>query len=254
MNNKQYITALSKALSSLDKVSKNDIVQEIQSHATESGDSLLDRFGAPEELARQYLDGEVVAKPIGAKIWGISKNVFVAIGACVVGLFAVAIVVSWWIRSDPFDYSNENAAELSTDRASWVTEQWSGELDIKINQASVAFYWHDEMNVRHDCKSKNPMKRDGSSITFTRGKCLVYLPKVPTSIAAFQSQVVMVRPQQSLQIELKQAELRMAENGTSYHYLIDAARSKVGDLSSDENADVEIRINSSEASISTYSY
>ena len=74
MNNNQYITALRTALSGLDNMSRNDIVQEIQSHAKESGDTLCERFGNPEEFAQQYMEGEVLAKPLGSKVLGVSKK------------------------------------------------------------------------------------------------------------------------------------------------------------------------------------
>ena len=85
-----------------------------------------------------------------------------------------------------------------------------------------------------------PVQLDGSTLTFNRAKCLVYLPKVPTTISAFQSQLVLIRPQQSLDLELKQAELKVAENGTAYRYTIDASRTNVDDLSSVAEAELEM--------------
>ena len=83
MTNNQYITALKKALSGLDRASRNDIIQEIQGSAAESTAPLIERFGAADELAKQYLDGVIVAKPIAEKIWGLSKKLFIAIGIAV---------------------------------------------------------------------------------------------------------------------------------------------------------------------------
>lgn len=254
MNNNQYIAALKKALSRLDKTSRNDIVQEIQSHANESGDTLLERFGVPEELAQQYLEGEVVAKPLGSKIWGISKTLFIVIGVGVVALLVIGFLLFWWLKADAFDYADETAEELSEKNSTWISEEWSDNLDIKLDQASVVFYWHDDVNLRYSCKGELPVQLDSPSVTFNRGKCLVYLPKVPTSINAYQSQLVLVRPQLSLDLELKQAELKVAENGTAYRYTIDASRTNVDDLSSVAEAELEIRIKSYEATISEYSY
>jgi hypothetical protein len=110
------------------------------------------------------------------------------------------------------------------------------------------------MSVRYSCKSQLPIQLDGSSIKFSRAKCLAYLPKVPISINAFRSQLVLVRPQHSLEIELKQAELKVAENGTTYRYVIDSSRTKIDDLSSVADAELEIRIKSYEATVSEYSY
>ncbi len=254
MNNNQYIASLKKALSGLDKNSRQDIVQEIQSHAKESGDTLWERFGAPDELAQQYLEGEIVAKPLGSKIWGISKKLFIAIGMAVVAFIVIGMLFFWWLRLDAFNYADENAAQLSDEDTEWTTTEWSDNLEIKLDQVSMVFYWHDEMSVRHSCKSKLPMQIEGAAMAFSRAKCLVYLPKVPTAIKANQSQLVLVRPQHSLDIELRQAELKMVENGMSYRYTIDPSRTSIGDLSSVADAAIEIRIKSLEASISEYSY
>lgn len=254
MNNNQYISTLKKALSGLDKTSRSDIVQEIQSHARESGDTLWERFGGPEELAQQYMEGEIVARPIAAKVWGVSKKLFIAVGMAVVALIVIAMILFWWLRLDAFNYADESAAELSDKSTSWTTNEWSGQLDIKLDQSSMVFYWHDEMSIRHSCKSKLPMQIDGSSLTFSRAKCLVYLPGLPTTINAHQSQLVLVRPQQSLDIVLRQAELKMAENGAQYRYTIDPSRTSVDDLSSVADADIEISIESFEAKITGYRY
>lgn len=254
MNNNKYISTLKSALSGMDKSSRNDIIQEIQSHAKESGDTLLERFGPPDELARQYLEGEVVAKPLSSKIWGVSKKVFIAIGAIVVALIVIGILLVWWSRLDAFDYSNESAAELNDESTSWMSEVVADTLDIRVDQASVVFYWHDEPTVRHSCKGTAPASIEGASLVFNRSKCLVFLPNLPTSIKAHQSELVMVRPQQSLDLDLEQSQLEIAENGTSYRYSVDATRTRFNELSSVPEAELEIRIKSTEATISEYTH
>lgn len=254
MNNQKFISTLKGALSGMDKSSRDDILQEIQSHAKESGDTLLERFGTPANLAKQYLEGEVVARPLSSKIWGISKKVFVVVGAFVLALILVVFLLIWWLGRDAFDYADESASELAETGASWVTVQAPDTLDINIEQASTVFYWHDEPTMRHSCKGENPVELDGSKLTFSRSKCLVYLPKKVTTITAHQSQIVLVRPQHSLDLELVQSQLQIAENGTSYRYAIEATRTQFEELASVSEADVEIRIKSEEATISKYSY
>jgi uncharacterized membrane protein len=140
MNNHQYIATLKKALSGLDNSSRNDIVQEIQSHAKESGDTLWERFGAPEELAQSYLEGEIIAKPFSVKIWGISKKIFIAVGMLIVALIVIGMIFFWWLRLDGFNYSDETASELTDKNTRWTTKEWTGNLDIELDQASMVFY------------------------------------------------------------------------------------------------------------------
>lgn len=71
MTNSQYIAILEKALAGMDKQSRTDILLEIKSHAIELGDddfSLMEQFGAPQELAKQYLDDATIAAPVTSPI------------------------------------------------------------------------------------------------------------------------------------------------------------------------------------------
>ncbi len=254
MNNDQFIAAFKKALAGLDKSSQKDIVQEIKSHAAESGDPLFERFGSPEDLARQYLDGEKIAVPLGEKIWGISKKLFIGIGMAAVALAIVVSIIVWWWTRDPFNYADESAEELGVNKAAWQSFAWSDDLHLDVERASVVIYWHDELLVRSNCKIQDPPKVEGAKVSITRGKCLVYLPKVVTQITAEQAEIVLVRPQVSLDMEIKQTELRVAANGERYRYIIDGSRTKIDDLPSHEDAALELRIKSSETRISAYSY
>ena len=172
----------------------------------------------------------------------------------VIVLLFIGIFISWWLQRDAFNYADETASELTDNNLSWMVVDSSDDLDIKMDQASVVFYWHDNMKIRYSCEGSLPSQPDNSSLLFKRGKCLVYLPGVPTNIVVYQSQLVLVRPQQSLDIELNQAEFRIAENDTAYRYTIDASRTDVDDLSSETGAEFEIRIKSNEASISKYNF
>ena len=254
MTNNQYITALKKALSGLDKQSRSDIVQEIQSHAAESGTPLLERFGPPVELAKQYLDGEIIVKPVSKKILGIGKKIFVWLGLTVLVIIAAIALFIWQMSGDDFDYSDEGAAELSSKQADWVTKEWTEPLNVKLDQASAVFYWHDAQAVRWSClgNSQPTLQKEGAVLDVSRAKCMFYLPKTVTSISADQSQVVLVRPQVSLELSIEQANLRVAENGVKYRYVVDANRSKVVDLLSHDDAELTISIKSNEASISKY--
>ena len=253
MTNNQYITALKKALSGLDSDSRNDIIQEIQSHAAESGTPLIERFGSPEDLANQYLDGEIIAKPVGKKILGIGKKLFAWIGIVVVGLIAAIALFLWVMSGDDFNYADENAAELKSNDAAWVTKEWDAPLTIKLNQGSAVFYWHDAKTVRWNCQAdEQPTLGDDAVMSIRHSKCLVYLPKTAITLNADQSQMVLVRPQVSVNITMEQASLKVAENGEKYRYVTDTSRSRFDDLQSYDDAEHTITIKAHESMIVKY--
>lgn len=254
MTNTQFISQLKKALAGLDKASKNDIIQEIKSHAAESGAPLIDQFGSVDELAKQYLDGEKIAKPITTKIWGISKSLFKIIGMLVVALIVLIALFAYYFSKDKFNYADVNATELSENQAAWESQEWSGDLNLEAEQASLVLYWHDAASVRWNCKGESPEKRSDNKLVFLKSHCYVYLPKVTTTLNAEQSQVVLVKPQVSMSIETRQASIKVAENGEKYKYELDKSRTKFSDLNSSDSANYTIKFKAIETSISAYEY
>ena len=252
MNNKQFINALNKALAGLDKTSKNDIIQEIKSHAAESGVPLIEQFGSADELAKQYLDGEKIAKPITTKIWGMSKSFFKIVGITVVALIAIIALFSYFFTKDKFNYADESANELT--KSGWESKEWNGDLDLRSDQASLVLYWHDANTVRWNCKGDSPEVENDNKLMFRQSHCLVYLPKVATTINAEQSQVVIVRPQVSMSINARQASIKVAENGEKYKYELDKSRTKFADLNSADDAKYTLSFKTIESSISGYEY
>lgn len=252
MTNNQYITALKKALSGLDSDSRNDIIQEIQSHAAESGTPLIERFGSPEELAGQYLDGEIIAKPVSKKILGIGKRLFTWIGIAVVGLIVAITLFVWLISGDDFNYADEKAEELTGSDTTWISKDWDAPLTVKMDQASTVLYWHDAASVRWSCKAKDQPTIGDGVLSLRHSKCLVYLPKTAVTLNSDQSQIVMVRPQVSVDINMEQSSLKIAENGEKYRYEFEGGRSKFDGLQSDSEAKYTITIKSQESMIAPY--
>jgi hypothetical protein len=78
------------------------------------------------------------------------------------------------------------------------------------------------------------------------------LPKVAMKIVTDQAQIVLVRPQASLNMNIRQTGLRIAENETQYRYEVNANRSNFTDLNSYDAAEHTIKIESLEAMISPY--
>lgn len=253
MTNNQYISTLKKALSSMDRNSRNDIVQEIQSHAAESGTPLFERFGSPEELAKQYLDGEIVAKPVAKKIMGVGKRLFTWIGIVLVMLIAAVALFVWAVSKDDFNYADENAPELSDEKAQWVSQEWDAPLTIKLDQSSGVFYWHDAKTVRWSCLGAHqPVLDEQATLNLRQSKCLVYLPKTALTLEGDQSQVVLIRPQVSVDAKLHQTRLRIAENGAQYRYDMSGSRMKFEDLQSHDDAEWVISVRAEESMIGPY--
>ena len=71
-------------------------------------------------------------------------------------------------------------------------------------------------------------------------------------IVTDQAQIVLVKPQASINMNIKQTGLRIAENGNQYRYDVNANRSNFSDLKSYDEAEVTIKIKSLEAMISAY--
>lgn len=252
MNNKQFITALSKALAGLDKASRNDIIQEIKSHAAESGDPLVERFGSAEELAKQYLGSEKIAKPLSTQIWGISKSVLKFLGIAVISLIGIIAISSYFFTKDKFNYADESAPELTESKGQWQTKEWSTDLTLKIDQASIVFYWHDNNTIRWDCDGSGLEKENETSLLFHQSHCLVYLPKVTSTFNIEQSQVVLVRPQTSLAINARQTSIKIAENGEKYKYEINKNQTKVADMESFDDAKYTLKFKTQESMIARY--
>ena len=252
MTNEQFIAALTKALGGLDKASRNDIIQEIQSHEAETGSSLLERFGRPEALAEQYLEGETVKTPVTKKVVGAGKKMFLWMGILASTMLAALVFFIWTASSDDFNYADESAPELDKTSASWVTKPWAEGMSIEVEQSSAVFYWHDEPTVRWQCNgSEPPVIKDGK-LTFRQSKCLIMVPKTALKLVTDQAQIVLVRPQASLDMNIRQTGLRIAENETQYRYEVNANRSNFTDLSSYDDAEHTIKIESLEAMISPY--
>ena len=252
MNNNEYVAALNKALIGMDESSRADIIRELESHANESDTLLSGRFGPPDELAKQYLDGEIVARPISEKIWGISKKLLTGIALLVLGLLILIALVFWWFSRDAFNYADENSPELSDENTNWSEIDVASDLTIQSHQSSVTFYWHEADNIRWSCEGNSPHKDSESILSITQSRCLIYLPASVTDIEVTQAQVVLVRPQSSLDLTLRQSSLRIAENSETYRYETDFERSNFKALQSQKDAEHTIRIEAIESTISRY--
>ncbi len=258
MNNQDYLNALKKALAGMDRTARAEVLREIDSHISESGaDSatLLARFGTPETLAQQYLEGETLRTPITKTVGGIGKKILMLVGGAVLLLVLLIVLLVYWFSPDDFNYADERASELISPQRSWLEVPVTGPLALSIDQARAVFYWHDAPTMRWSCKATvSPTTDEEGRYALRHNSCLVYLPPQPVTLLGQQADIVMVKPETEVALKLHQGQLRLAENGMSYRYNINAPRSKVADFKTDTAAALTISIEATESDLGFYAH
>lgn len=256
MTAKQYFKELSKALSTLPKNQRQTIVMELKSTLNDADDydSLVNRFGAVNELASQYLDGEDIKPTKTQVVKKNSKRVFMGIGVLASGVVAFGIIASQWFTKDPFDYSNREASELNPNNPEWQTISAKQLHSIEISQSKMAIYWHDKQQLKWQCQSAESSPEGVNIIRFQQNNCLVYLPKQAIKMDIFQADVTLVEPAVDLNIKTRQARLRIAEGDEPVNYQFNLLKSQVNHLVSKEDAKVALIINATESQIEEYVY
>ena len=262
MNNQDYLKALKKALSGMNRTSRDEVLQEIQSHINESGvdgATLLERFGTPETLAQQYLEGETLRTPMSKTAGGIGKKILMIVGGAVLLLALLIALLVYWFSAEDFNYADEQAAELTSSERNWVDVSVDvsvdGPLVFSVDQSRAVFYWHDAATMRWSCKGENtPLKDEQGRYELRHKHCLVYLPQQPVTLDGHQTDIVLVKPQAEVTLKLRQSQLRMAENGMTYRYNIEAQRSTAADFKSDVKALLNINIEATESDLGFYEH
>ena len=258
MNNKQYINALKKGLEGMDAEARDEILMEIRSHIEEMDDdeqSLMESFGAPDELARQYMDGVIVRLPLVRKVSRWSKDIFRALGIATIFFVVAAGVLIWIFSGDEFDYANEKSSQLNLDSTAWTSIKWDQPLILSVHQAQTVIYWHEKNEVSWNCMGDNiPEPKSEGILSVRHGRCFIYLPRRPADIRVTQAQMVMVRPQADVTLKVEQGSLRIAENESKYRYAIRKVRSHIDPFQSYDDSQILIDIDANEATIESYQY
>ncbi len=255
MNNKTYLTKLEKCLSGLDKPSKQDILQEIKSYTNDSDSPLIDRFGSPEELAKQYLDGVITAPKISKKIFNITKKLIIVMSLAFTALLLTVGIAAWYIAKDKFNYADINAKQLDTSSVVWKSIAAPSELNIHINHAKAVLYWHDKDTVTYQCSREKNQRIDSNVLKIHSDNCFLFVPKQTKSININAAKVVLVEPESSLDIKIDKTNLKIAENEKFYNYDITGERYKVSkNLRQSETAEITLSIEAFKATVEEYEY
>ncbi|MCP4979057.1 MAG: hypothetical protein GY935_01015 [Gammaproteobacteria bacterium] len=255
MNDEHYIAALKRALSGLDRKTRDEILREIRSHMqdTHGVETLEQRFGPVEELASQYLDGEPLPPSVGARLGKFSKTALLFIGGIFITCILIIVVLAAIYSRDKFDYADKTALAQAIKPGEWSVREWLQPIDLTVDQAHVVLYWHDEPEIRWHCKGRDEIDPvPGQQLKIRHGYCLILLPRQEAHLDIIQSDVVLVRPDAPVTVQILQSELRIAELGKPNRYEFDLSHSDAAKFQSDANAGILISISAIESSIKHY--
>ncbi|MDP6968617.1 MAG: hypothetical protein QGG88_05825 [Gammaproteobacteria bacterium] len=260
MNNQQYLARLKKLLSSMPHQVRDEVLREIQSYLNDCGDqdmALLEKFGPPEKLAQQYLDGEVVHLTLLQKLSSKGRLGLSVFGAIVLVLVLIVTGLAYYYQRDAFNYADPQALAGATRDTKWLSAPWDGVSLIKVSQAEVVFYWHQQQQVRWTCDgnwlAQDQLIRNGTMV-FQQAECLVYLPTRPARINVNQSKVTLIRPADHVDVKVSQSNIRIAQRSEGYQYNIQGIDNVDEVPLSTQGAAINIDINAFQSSLVPYVY
>ncbi len=210
MENTEYLKRLKSQLRIMDRKSRKDVLNEIQSSIDDDPNTKLeDRFGSVYQLAAQYLEDI----PHRATWWqrvGVGfKWLFLALGV----LMAILILLIFWFVNmvvkggDEFNYTDINAAELS--QMDWRTLDISPTI-IDIYQSKIVIYTGEFDQVSYSCANTDlgeTFEKTETTLTIKQNECFLRIPNTVTTLNAKQSSMILGTIQDDLNIDLWQAEL-----------------------------------------------
>ena len=249
MKNENYLKSLKNLLKDLDSNKRNEIIKEIESYINESnvnGETLVEKFGTPEKLASSYLE-EIPSKEKKLKTVKILFSIVVIFMMFIFG----SIFLFNSLTSDDFDYSIYASDTIkSKTKESWI--EVSNVKELSLEQSKVVFYASINEKLMYSCKGTNIIN-DKSILNIKQSQCFIKLPLNALKINSFQSNIVLIKPEKSLDIDLEQSTLRIAEKENSYKYIFEREQSDIKGLESKES-NINIKFKIYQSNISKYEY
>jgi hypothetical protein len=254
MNKQQYLTSLKKHLHKLDRKSRKDILQEIESLIIDSGCpgvEIAGRFGSPQELANQYLEQAPAKQPgILARLGMGALGFF---GAIVILLIVIGLIITWSISTDDFNYADENNAALDLNSSDWKSVSWDGPVSLSIEQAQVVIYWHDKSTLAWNCGLATT-PRAAQPLVLHHKQCLLFLPQTELVMKSNQAEVVLVRPSSDINADIYQTSMRIAPNGSRFKIQAEKSENNIDSIPSYPNAEYLVKIDAKQSQVSPYEY
>ncbi len=252
MKNENYLKSLKKLLKDLDTDTKNQIIKEIESYIDESGangETLVEKFGTPEELASSYLEDMPIKKTK-------TKSKTVKILFSIVAIFMILIFGSIFLfnslTSDDFDYSIFTSETIDgKTKEPWI--EVSNISAVNLKQVKAVFYASKNENLMYSCSKDTTVLNEKGILNIKQSKCFIKLPYNVFKINSFQSNVVLIKPEKSLDIDLEQSTLRIAEKQNKYKYIFERKQSDIKGLESKES-NINIKFKLYQSNISKYQY
>ncbi len=254
MNTKTYIKQLKQHLAALDSTKSSEIIKEIESYIQESNasyETLVEKFGEPNELASSYLEDMPLSTPKNNSFWKSTKKVMTIVASTILAIILITSYIVYEVTKDSFDYSKYDATTIT----SKVNDLWidlEGITEIRTEQAEVVFYWGENEKLKYNCKGME-YSQTGAVLTIKQAHCFIILPKQTSKITSFQTDIMLIAPKHNVDLDFRQSSLRIAEMGNNYNYNISAKQSKVENFSS-KQSDITINATVYQSKVKHYKY
>lgn len=172
------------------------------------------------------------------------------------GIFMIFIFISIFLFnslfSDDFDYSLYTSDTVN----SKIEEPWievSNVKEINLKQVRAIFYASNNKNLMYSCIKDTNVINDKGILNINQSKCFIKLPLNILKINSFHSNLVLIKPEKSLNINLEKSNLRIAEKQNSYKYIFERKQNDIKGLASKES-NINIKFKLYQSNISKYEY
>lgn len=254
METNKYINELKKLLSRIDSLRRDEILKELKSHIDEENETyetLVNKFGSPEELAKKYLEDLPQKDTFSQKAVNKSKKGLMILGLLVVLFFVALIIFFNYYSKDDFDYSKYNAKTIDEKtNGLWTTQ--TEVRDIEIEQAKVVFYWWEQDEVKYNCEGDNPTISE-VKISFRHTICYVKVPKKHINFNILQSSTTFIKPDFIFNINAKQSEIKIDFQQEKYNFEAKLDDSIIKNIKSYDDG-IKVNINMRESVLKKYEY
>ena len=249
MDKAQYRKKFIKAIRFAPKTLREEILADLDAILADPTTE-LGRLGTPEYLAKQYLQDAEISVSIWRRVLLFSRNILAILGMIVVALIAIAYgLYSYYTDYRPFDYANVGLARSHEKFNHEYSVQVSEKRHFIIEQANVALYSHDDSTILLRCAGSlgNP-----KSLIIRQNACAIFVPKQAFSLAAEQTSVTLVTPENDWDIRIKHGTLFLHQGTNSYRIIQEFEEAGGVRYPSDKNAKITLKIKTFQAATEVY--
>lgn len=245
MNSDDYFKKLEQNLKSLDKKRRNEIIQELKAISeNESYDNLIKRFDEPEVMAGNYLEEESYKKTKKSKF-------LLYVLFTIIALFFTSYIFLKLYLKDPFDFSKYDENNITNKiNKQWINVENVEKLDIKQSKVIIYFTKNDEFKYTCDDKS---VKKDNNIFYIRQSFCYLTLPTNISNLKIDQSNVVLIKPLKSLDINAQQSSIEFASKDKDYDFILENESSEFKNFTS-KKGETKIKLKLYQSNFEKYKY